>query len=148
MAGGNARGNPYPVSRAAAQRRCFPMRYRKQIVSIGLGLVGLIVVIAILAVVAVQTDSFRNYVRRKIITAAEDGTGGRVEIESFSFSPRRLEAVVTNFVIHGKEPQGAAPFARASRVQVNVRLLTSLRRILDISYLGVERPQANIMVFA
>jgi len=56
--------------------------------------------------------------------------------------------VVTGFVIHGKEPQGVAPWVRAARVRVNMRLFTSLRRVLDISYLGVEQPQANIMVFA
>jgi translocation and assembly module TamB len=101
-----------------------------------------------IAVIVVQTDWFREYVRQKIITATETGTGGRVEIGSFSFNPGRMEAVVTNFVIHGKEPQGAAPWIRVARVQVNLRLLTSLRRIVDISYLGVEKPQSNIMVLA
>ncbi len=116
--------------------------------NIGIGLVGLTVVLGIATVVVVQTDWFRNFVRQKIITATEDGTGGKVDIRSFSFSPRRLEAVVTDFVIHGKEPAGAAPFVRAARVQVNIRLFTSLRRILDISYLGVERPEVNVLVFA
>jgi translocation and assembly module TamB len=125
------------------------MSPRARILRIGiLGLLGLIIVVGIAAILVLQTDWFRNYVRQKIITATEAGTGGRVEIESFSFSPRRLEAVVTNFVIHGKEPQGAAPLLKAARVQVNLRLLTSLRRILDISYLAIERPQANILVFA
>jgi translocation and assembly module TamB len=123
------------------------MRNRRILLRIGLGLLALVIALTIAAIIVVQTDWFREYVRQKIITATETGTGGRVEIGSFSFSPRRLEAVVTNFVIHGKE-QGVAPWIRAGRVQVNIRLFTSLRRILDISYLGVERPQANIMVFA
>jgi translocation and assembly module TamB len=124
------------------------MRLRKLLPRIALGLFGLAVVLGIAALIVVQTGWFREYVRQKIITATETGTGGRVEIDSFAFLPSRLEAVVTNFVIHGKEPRGAAPWIRAARVQVNLRLFTSLRRIVDISYLGVERPQANIMVFA
>src|SRR5689334_3741870 len=148
MACGNAQGHPHRLSRAGLRRGSLPMRYRKQIVRIGLALVGLILAIVIAAVVVVQTDWFRNYVRQKIITATEDGTGGKVEIRSFSFSPRRLEAVVTDFVIHGKEPAGAAPFARADRVQVNIRLFKSLRRILDVSYLGIERPEVSILVLA
>jgi translocation and assembly module TamB len=124
------------------------MRIRKILLRSGLGLLGLIVLLGIATVIVVQTDWFREFVRQKIITATETGTGGRVEIGSFSFDPARLEAVVTDFVIHGKEPPGAAPWIRAARVQVNLRLFTSVRRIVDISYLGVEKPQANIMVFA
>ena len=51
-------------------------------------------------------------------------------------------------MIHGKEPAGVSPFVRAARVQVNLRLFTSLRRFLDISFLGIERPEVNILVFA
>jgi translocation and assembly module TamB len=120
-----------------------------RILKIGiLSVLGLVFVAGITAILVVQTDWFRDYVRQKIITATEMGTGGRVEIESFSFSPRRLEAVVTNFAIHGKEPQSAAPLLKAARVQVNFRLFTSLRRVLDISYLGIDQPQANVLVFA
>ncbi len=115
--------------------------------NLGLGLVALVAVVAIASILVVQTDWFRNWVREKIITATEEGTGGKVEVGAFSFRWRALEAIVSDFVIHGKEPPGAAPFVRASRVQVNLRLFTSLRRIVDVSYLGIERPEANILVF-
>jgi hypothetical protein len=116
--------------------------------NVAIGLVALIAVVVVAAILIVQTSWFRNYVREKIIAETEQGTGGRVEIESFSFNWRAMEALVTGFVIHGKEPQGAAPFVRADRVQLNLRLFTSLSRILDISYLGIERPAVNILVFA
>ena len=102
----------------------------------------------IAAILIVQTDWFRNYVRETIITATGSGTGGKVEVGSFTFNWRALEAIVSDFVIHGKEPAGAPPFVRVARVQVNIRLFTSLRRILDISFLGIESPQTNILVFA
>ena len=86
------------------------MTRRTRLLRIAIAFAAVMLVIGVAAVVVVQTDWFRNYVRQKIITATEAGTGGRVELESFSFSPRRLEAVVTNFVIHGKEPQGAEPW--------------------------------------
>src|ERR1051326_8089198 len=147
MAERDARQHADRVSSAGFQWE-HTMTLRKRLLRIGLALLGLVIVLGIAVVIVVQTNWFRNYVRQKIITATEEGTGGRVEIESFAFSPRRLEALVTNFVIHGKDPADAAPWIRAARVQVNIRLFTSLRRILDISYLGVEQPQANIMVFA
>jgi translocation and assembly module TamB len=116
--------------------------------NVGIGLAAFIAVVVVAAILVVQTDWFRNYVRQKIITATEEGTGGRVEVGSFAFNWRALEAIVSDFVIHGKEPAGAEPFVRASRVQVNLRLFTSLSRIIDISYLGVEKPGVNILVFA
>ena len=116
--------------------------------NVGIGLAGFILIALVAALIVVQTSWFRNFVREKIISATEEGTGGRVEVGSFSFGSKALEAVVTDFVIHGKEPTGAAPFVRAARVQVNLRLFTSLRRIVDVSYLGIEKPEANILVFA
>jgi translocation and assembly module TamB len=116
--------------------------------NVAIGLAAFIAVVVIAAIMVVQTGWFRNFVREKIISATEQGTGGRADIESFTFNWRALEAVVTGFVIHGKEPASAAPFVRADRVQVNLRLFTSLRRILDISYLGIERPAVNVLVFA
>jgi len=112
-----------------------------------IGLAALISVLSIAAIVTVRTDWFREYVRRKIIEAAETGTGGKVEVGSFSFRLRTLEAVVTDFVIHGKEPPGAAPYVRVARLQVNVRPFASIRRVLDVSYLEVEKPEINILVF-
>ena len=116
--------------------------------NVGIGLASLIAVILVAAMLLVQTHWFRNYVREKIIAATEEGTGGRVEVGSFSFSPRALEAVVSDFIIHGKEPAGATPFVRVSRVQVNLKLLTSFRRLIEISYLGIERPEINVLTFA
>src|SRR5687768_4276435 len=90
----------------------------------GIGLLAFVAVLLVSVIIVVQTEWFRNFVREKIISATETGTGGRVEVGRFTFSWRAMEAVVTDFVIHGKEPAGADPFVRASRVQVNIRLFT------------------------
>jgi autotransporter translocation and assembly factor TamB len=124
------------------------MTWRSRLRRIGLVLAGLALVLVATGIVVTQTGWFREYVRGKIISATEEATGGRVEVGAFSFSPWRLEAVVTNLVIHGREPQGGDPFVRVARVQLNIRLLTSLRRLLDLSYLGVDRPQVNVFVMA
>ena len=112
-----------------------------------IGLLAFIVLLTVTTLIVVQTDWFRNYVREQIITATEDGTGGKVEIGSFKLDVSHLRAVITDFVIHGTEPAGAAPFVRAARAEVDIRLFTSIHHILDITYLGIDRPQANIMVF-
>ena len=51
--------------------------------NIAIGLGAAIVVILVAAVAVLRTDWFRDYVKRQIVSAAEEGTGGKVEIGSF-----------------------------------------------------------------
>lgn len=121
-------------------------RTTKIIRNIAIGVAALILFVAIAVVVVVQTDWFRNFVRQEIITQTEDATGGRVEVGSFNFDLWHLRAVVTNFVIHGKEPATAAPFVRIARAEVDLKLFEG--GLYSISYLGVRQPEANIIQFA
>ena len=116
--------------------------------NIGFGVAGFVVVVAIVTLMVVQTAWFREAVRQKIIATTTEATGGRVELGSFDFDVSDLRATVTNFVIHGREPQTAAPFVRVDKVVVDLRFFTSLKHIVDIRHLGVERPRVNVMVFA
>src|SRR4051794_16672742 len=122
-------------------------RTRKLLLIVGGSLLGLILLIGIATVVVVQTDWFRNFVRTKIVAAVEDATGGRVELGSFNFTWSHLRADVNNFVIHGLEPAGAAPLLRAKHVQVDLKLLSPFKGFVDIAYLLVDTPQANVIVF-
>ena len=115
--------------------------------NVGIGFAAFLVLILVSTILVVQTDWFRNFVRQKIISATEEGTGGKVDIGSFTFDWRHLRAAVTDFVIHGKEPAGAAPFVRAGRAEVDLRLFNGIKHLLDVSYLGIDRPEANILVF-
>ena len=122
-----------------------PMRIAR---NVAVGLAALIVLLLTATILTVRTDWFRNYVKQKIITATEDGTGGKVDIGSFDFAWTRLRAVVTDFVIHGNEPAGSDPFVRAARVELELRLFTSVTRLFELAYLGVDKPAVNILVFA
>lgn len=115
--------------------------------NIAIALAGLIVILAIAAILIVRSAWFENYVKQTIITSVEDSTGGRAEIGSIRFDWTSLTAVVTDFVIHGTEPSNTAPLVRVARVQLNFRLFTSLHHLWDITYLGVDRPQANMLVY-
>src|SRR5690242_11536773 len=120
----------------------------KKIAAIVAGsIAGLILLIVIAAVVTVQTSWFRNFVREKIVAAVEESTGGKVDVESFSFDWTHLRATVRDFVIHGLEPAGSAPLLRARLIQVDLKLLSPLKGFVDIAYLLVDTPQANVTVF-
>ena len=108
---------------------------------------GLVCTVLIAALVVAQTQWFRDKVRAKIVTAVETSTGGKAEMESFSFNWHHLEAQIRNFTIHGLEEPGAAPLFHADRVQVNLKILSPLKGFLDVAYLLVDAPQANIIVY-
>ena len=123
------------------------MDFRKHLVrNIAIGVAGLIVVAVLGVIITVQTDWFRNYVRDTIISSVEESTGGKVDLASFDFDVWSLRAVVTNFVIHGSEPKDAHPFVSIRRAEVDLRLFTTVKRLYDISYLGADRPEVNIML--
>jgi translocation and assembly module TamB len=115
--------------------------------NVAIALSALIVVLAIAAILIARSQWFQNYLKRTIVTAVEDSTGGRAEIGALHFEWTHLSAVATDFVIHGTEPEGAAPLLSVARVRLNLRLLPSLQHWWDITYLGVDRPQANVIVY-
>ncbi len=110
-----------------------------------LGLAGLLLIAAVAVPLIIRTDWFRNYVRQQIIESTADATGGRVEIKSFSFDVSSLHAVITDFIVHGTEPADAQPLARVARVEIHFRLFTNIHHLLDIAYLGIDRPQFNVI---
>src|SRR5712691_70361 len=116
--------------------------------NIGIAAAALIVVLFATAIQIVQTDWFRNYVKAKIITSTEDGTGGLVEIGSYTFDWTHMRSILADFVIHGNEPADAAPYLRANRIQLDLRLFTSIHHLLDVTYLAIDHSEANIIVLA
>jgi translocation and assembly module TamB len=114
----------------------------------GASLLGLVLLLGIGIFVTVQTQWFRDFVRAKIVSTVEEATGGRVELGSFAFTWNRLRADIRDFVIHGLEPAGAAPLFRAKHVQVDLKLLSPLKGFMELNYLLVDTPQANLMIFA
>lgn len=106
------------------------------------------VVLLVLTVLILRTDWFRDFVRRKIIAAVEEATGGRVEIGSFQLDWRVLRATVHNLTIHGTEPESAAPFVTAKSLTVELKLLTGLSQAIDLRRLAIEEPRVNIIVNA
>jgi translocation and assembly module TamB len=121
-------------------------RRTKLVRNIAIVLAGVFAAIILAAVVVVRTDGFRNWVKQKIIAAAGEGTGGKVEIGSFSIDWRNLRAVATDFVIHGNEPAGSPPYLRARRAQVDLRLFTGPKHIPGVAYLGLDKPEMHVVV--
>lgn len=111
-----------------------------------LGLAGLILAVFVAAVIIFQSDWFKNKVREKIASVAETATGGRAEIGRFRYDWRTLRAEVSPFVLHGKEPAGSPPFFRAEKIQIGLKIISVLKKQVDIAFLTVEKPQVYVVV--
>src|SRR5579871_21316 len=119
-----------------------------KIITIGaVSLAGLVIVLLLAALIVVQTAWFHNFVREKIISAVEDGTGGKADIGSFTFDWTHLRAQVRDFVIHGLEAPPSPPLFRANLVQIDLKLLSPAKGAVDIAYLLIDTPQANVIVY-
>jgi translocation and assembly module TamB len=110
-------------------------------------LLGLLIVLAVVSIQVLKSSWFEGYVRSKIVSVAEESTGGRVELGSFQFDWRHLRATVQDFVLHGTETPPNAPLFEAKRIELRLKLLAGLKQAIDLEYLGVDHPAANVIVF-
>lgn len=124
------------------------MTHRKKLIlRIAAGLVALLLIAVVASVVILQSSWFAGFVRTKLIAAVEESTGGRVELKSFEFDWTHLTVRIRNFVLHGTEPASEAPLARVDLLEVRLKLLSGLKKAVDIRFLGISKPQVNFIVF-
>ncbi len=93
-----------------------------------------------------QSNWFKEQVRLKLISTVEQATGGRVELRSFHYDWRRLSAEVHGFILHGTEPDSGPPLISAESVRVDLKILSVLRKDVDIQSLVVNKPQFFLIV--
>jgi translocation and assembly module TamB len=121
---------------------------RQRIAAITAGsIAGVIVILFIAGVIVVQSPWFRNYVRSIILGSVERATGGRPEVGSFDLDARHLRAVLHDVVIHGNERAGQAPLFRASLILLNMIPASPSQGYMKFSYVLLEDPQLNIIVY-
>ena len=120
---------------------------RKRIAWIGVGTVtGLLLLTVVAAVLVLRSRWFYERVRTKLVDTVETATGGRVEIGALRFDWRTMRAEVDALTIHGTEPADQPPLFRAESVAIGIKIISILKRSVDISYLDVVAPQVYLMV--
>src|SRR5215471_20852447 len=109
---------------------------------------GLILVLAVMAVFVLRSAWFREQVRERLIAEAEKVTGGRVEIGSFDFEWSTMTARVNRLTIHGTEPAGSPPLLRVRSITVVLKVVSMLKRMVDVQSVALDRPQTYVTVSA
>ena len=94
-----------------------------------------------------SSDSFHEYLRRRLTLALEEMTGGRVEIGQFHTIPMRLRVEVLNLTIHGKEGAGEVPYLHVDRLQAQLKIISLFEKEVGLHSLALERPVVHIIVY-
>ncbi len=111
-----------------------------------LGFLGVVLLLGI-AFWYVNTASFADHVRVKLIDVLTTATGGRVELAGFSWHPLRLEAEVDGLTIHGLEAPGEAPYAHVDTLRVRAKIIDAFKAQVGLRWLEVEHPVFHLIVY-
>lgn len=108
-----------------------------------------VLALALLAtgLLVVRSGWFYEKVRSRIVETVETATGGRVELGGFHFDWRRLRVDVQSFTLHGSEPAGKPPLFHADTISVGLKIVSALRRDVDIQFLDVNAPHVYLIVY-
>jgi len=95
----------------------------------------------------VTTDSFQQAVRRRVISALEKATGGRVELGEFHTIPFRLRIDARSLTIHGREAADQVPYLHIDRLQADLKIVSLLSTTIGLHSLVLEQPVMHIIVY-
>ncbi|HEX3153988.1 MAG TPA: hypothetical protein VHV32_05150, partial [Candidatus Angelobacter sp.] len=111
-------------------------------------LAGLALAIATVGVlIYLNSGSFRETVRQKVITELGRMTGGKVEVESFTWDLSALHFEARNVTIHGREAAGDVPYAHADRIGVDVKIVSFFTRKISLENVAMDRFVLHLMIY-
>lgn len=107
---------------------------------------GVLVVILLAGLWYTTTNSFQNYVHRRMVSEIERITGGRAEIGKFHVVPFHLQVEIRNITVHGTEGPAEIPLLHADSVVGQVKVISFLRTQFGFQSLTLERPIVHVMI--
>jgi len=119
---------------------------RRRVAWIAGSLAALLLLAAGAAVIVLQSGWFREQVRARLVSAVETATGGRVAIGALAFDWRRRRVEIRDFTLHGTEPAGRPPLLHADSIAIGLKIVSILKRAVDIAYLDVAAPHVYLTV--
>ena len=119
-------------------------RWRKRLLFASAGLVLLVALCSVAVTLILRTEWFHTKVQERIVAEVEQATGGEASLKSFRFNWALLEATIEGFTLRGTEPENHPPLFRADSIVVGLKLISALRRDIDIALLRIDKPQVSI----
>ncbi|PYY19239.1 MAG: hypothetical protein DMG60_05145 [Acidobacteria bacterium] len=108
--------------------------------------IGLVTAVTSL-ILYLNSGSFRDRVRQRLVGELEKVTGGRVELKNFVWNFSRLQFEFDDLTIHGLEKPGDIPYAHVDHARVSVKIISVFGREISLRELYVEHPVAHLIVY-
>lgn len=94
-----------------------------------------------------NSDSFQQSVRRKVIAQLERMTGGKVELQTLGWKWTSLQFEARGLTIHGLEAPSDVPYAHADRINVGVRIVSLFTRKIALSNVSLDHLRVHLIVY-
>src|SRR5947209_6300269 len=93
------------------------------------------------------SGSFRELVRRKVVAELERTTGGKVELQSFSWKLSGLQVEAKGLTIHGLEGRDQAPYLHADRLFARIQITSLFSQKWNMRSLVIDHPVIHLIVY-
>jgi translocation and assembly module TamB len=103
---------------------------------------------ALAGMLVLRSGWFRGKARGWLVSSIETATGGRAEMGALRFDLATLRVEADSFVLHGTEAAGKPPLFRAASIAAGVKIISLVKRDIDIRSLDVEAPRIALIVDA
>ncbi len=90
--------------------------------------------------------TFEDQVRDRVIAELERATGGRVDLPSFQWHITKLEFEAKDLTIHGSEPPAQEPYAHVDTLKVRLKILSFFGREIGLRSVDAQHPVVHIIV--
>jgi translocation and assembly module TamB len=109
---------------------------------------GLLLLVVLVALgFYLNSDSFRETVRQRVIAELRQMTGGKVELEAFTWKLWALHFEARNVTIHGREAAGEVPYAHADHIAVDAKIVSFFSRKISLENVTIDGLVVHLMVY-
>ena len=111
-----------------------------------LGVAVVLVAVPLTLMLILSNGATDNYLGRTIVEQIQKLTSGKAELAAFHFNPWRLRVTLSDFTVHGREPDGTPPFFHADRLEVGLRIDSVWGRRVSLGDVEVSHPVLHVRV--
>ncbi|HET9364884.1 MAG TPA: translocation/assembly module TamB domain-containing protein, partial [Candidatus Angelobacter sp.] len=94
-----------------------------------------------------NSDSFHETVRARVIADLQRATGGRVEIGSFTWKLSDLQFEIHNLTIHGREAANEVPYAHSDRIFVDLKVISFFSRKISLEKFDIDGAVFHLIIY-
>jgi translocation and assembly module TamB len=122
------------------------MAWKRKLGWIAVVLVTSITVLGVVGYLIIKSPRFHEYLLAQIEKQASEATGAEVRVQNFALHFSRLAADAYGITVRGNQPVSAGPLVQADQLRIRLRIVSLLRKKVDLSEIVLRHPVVNLQV--